>query len=163
MQKHFCEDKKSRKSFSLYFFKIFFYFISWRLIKSQSRCLPGFGIWGHAKDFNCAMIPNILRETIFHFRWDFRTRFHKHFISFIDFSVPRLYGDELKFRFISPRNRKVQRRLVMLHDFFRTKVSPPASNMLSMVRDFFSRGLNRPWLKVNLVLSVGDSRRWSMI
>lgn len=46
---------------------------------------------------------------------------------------PKLYGDQLQFRFISPRNRKVQRRLVMLHDFFRTKVNPPASNMLSMV------------------------------
>lgn len=46
---------------------------------------------------------------------------------------PRLFGDQLQFRFISPRNRRVQRRIVMLHDFFRTKVTPPASNMLSMV------------------------------
>lgn len=47
---------------------------------------------------------------------------------------PKLYGEQLQFRFISPRNRRVQKRIVMLHDFFRTKVNPPASNMLSMVR-----------------------------
>ncbi|CAO1364329.1 unnamed protein product [Diamesa hyperborea] len=46
--------------------------------------------------------------------------------------IPRLYGDKLAYRFISPRAKKVQRRIVMLHDFFRTKVQPPASNMLSM-------------------------------
>lgn len=49
------------------------------------------------------------------------------------FPGPIIYGDKLQFRFISPRNKKVQRRIVMLHDFFRTKVTPPASNMLSMV------------------------------
>lgn len=47
---------------------------------------------------------------------------------------PKLYGENLKFRYISPRNKRVQKRIVMLHDFFRTKVNPPASNMLSMVR-----------------------------
>lgn len=46
---------------------------------------------------------------------------------------PRLYGERVPNRLISPRIRRVQRRIVMLHDFFRTKVSPPATNMLSMV------------------------------
>ncbi|XP_055599158.1 cysteine-rich venom protein-like isoform X1 [Uranotaenia lowii] len=46
--------------------------------------------------------------------------------------LPRLYGDKLSMKVISPRTRKVQRRIIVLHDFFRTKVSPPASNMLSM-------------------------------
>lgn len=56
---------------------------------------------------------------------------HRSLLWFL--AVPRLYGDKLQFRFITPRNRRVQRRLVMLHDFFRTKVTPPAANMLSMV------------------------------
>ncbi|XP_039433109.1 cysteine-rich venom protein-like isoform X2 [Culex pipiens pallens] len=46
--------------------------------------------------------------------------------------LPRLYGDKLPTKVISPRTRKVQRRIVVLHDFFRTKVVPPAANMLSM-------------------------------
>lgn len=46
---------------------------------------------------------------------------------------PRLYGERVPNRLISPRLRRVQRRIVMLHDFFRTKVVPPAANMLSMV------------------------------
>ncbi|CAG9798066.1 unnamed protein product [Chironomus riparius] len=46
--------------------------------------------------------------------------------------LPRLYGDKLHYRYINPRNKRVQRRIVMLHDFFRTKVVPPAANMLSM-------------------------------
>ncbi|XP_055546084.1 cysteine-rich venom protein TEL1-like isoform X2 [Wyeomyia smithii] len=46
--------------------------------------------------------------------------------------LPRLYGDRLSMKAISPRTRKVQRRIVVLHNFFRTKVAPPASNMLSM-------------------------------
>lgn len=50
-------------------------------------------------------------------------------------AVPRLYGDKLPAKVISPRARKVQRRIVVLHDFFRTKVVPPASNMLSMVSE----------------------------
>lgn len=54
------------------------------------------------------------------------------------FIVPRRYGDAVPNRMISPRVRRVQRRIVMLHDFFRTKVVPPASNMLSMVCIFFS-------------------------
>jgi len=51
----------------------------------------------------------------------------------IIFLVPRLYGEKLHYRYINPRNKRVQRRIVMLHDFFRTKVVPPAANMLSMV------------------------------
>ena len=49
------------------------------------------------------------------------------------FKVPRLFGDKLEYKFISTRSRKVQKRIVMLHDFFRTKTIPSAANMLSMV------------------------------
>lgn len=52
----------------------------------------------------------------------------------IQFPGPRLYGEKIPNRLISPRLRRVQSRIVMLHDFFRTKVVPTAANMLSMVR-----------------------------
>ncbi|CAD7086125.1 unnamed protein product [Hermetia illucens] len=45
---------------------------------------------------------------------------------------PRLYGDKVPNKLLSPRLRRVQQRIVMLHDYFRTKVIPSASNMLSM-------------------------------
>lgn len=47
-------------------------------------------------------------------------------------SRPSLYGDRLPPRLISTRNRRVQHRIVMLHNFFRTQVRPPAANMLHM-------------------------------
>lgn len=46
--------------------------------------------------------------------------------------LPKIYGDKLPSKLISPHIRKNQKRIVMLHDYFRTKVSPPAANMLSM-------------------------------
>uniref|UniRef100_A0A1B0DQX0 Uncharacterized protein n=1 Tax=Phlebotomus papatasi TaxID=29031 RepID=A0A1B0DQX0_PHLPP len=45
---------------------------------------------------------------------------------------PRIYGDRVPAKLIAPHLRKVQQRIVMLHDYFRTKVIPPASNMLIM-------------------------------
>uniref|UniRef100_A0A182U737 Uncharacterized protein n=1 Tax=Anopheles melas TaxID=34690 RepID=A0A182U737_9DIPT len=54
--------------------------------------------------------------------------------------VPRLYGDKVPTKAISPRLRKVQRRIVMLHDSYRTKVVPPAANMLNMVSNVGLRG-----------------------
>ncbi|XP_037032258.1 cysteine-rich venom protein pseudecin-like [Bradysia coprophila] len=46
--------------------------------------------------------------------------------------MPQIYGDKVPQRMISTKLKRVQRRIVMLHDYFRTKVLPPASNMLSM-------------------------------
>lgn len=64
------------------------------------------------------------------------------FMDLLSFSPePRLFGEKVPNRLISPRVRRVQRRIVMLHDFFRTKVVPPASNMLSMVSVKMSRSL----------------------
>ncbi|XP_063700143.1 cysteine-rich venom protein-like [Culicoides brevitarsis] len=45
---------------------------------------------------------------------------------------PRIYGDRIQNRHISPRMRRVQNRIIMLHDYFRTKVRPKAANMLRM-------------------------------
>lgn len=50
--------------------------------------------------------------------------------------APQIYGDKVPHRMISTKLKRVQRRIVMLHDYFRTKVLPPASNMLSMVSYF---------------------------
>lgn len=52
--------------------------------------------------------------------------------------VPQIYGDKVPQRMISTKLKRVQRRIVMLHDYFRTKVLPPASNMLSMVSYLFN-------------------------
>lgn len=58
-------------------------------------------------------------------------------LNLLEFIGPRLFGEKVPNRLISPRMRRVQRRIVMLHDFFRTKVVPPASNMLSMVSGIY--------------------------
>lgn len=52
-------------------------------------------------------------------------------------TAPQIYGDNVPLRMISTKLKRVQRRIVMLHDYFRTKVLPPASNMLSMVSIHF--------------------------
>ncbi|XP_055382076.1 cysteine-rich secretory protein 2-like [Condylostylus longicornis] len=45
---------------------------------------------------------------------------------------PRVFGDKVPDQMLSPDLKNVQRKLVILHDYFRTKVIPPASNMLNM-------------------------------
>lgn len=50
--------------------------------------------------------------------------------------APQIYGDKVPQRMISTKLKRVQRRIVMLHDYYRTKVLPPAANMLSMVSYF---------------------------
>lgn len=72
--------------------------------------------------------------------------------SFLPWSLagPRLYGEKVPNRLISPRVRRVQRRIVMLHDFFRTKVVPPAANMLSMVSARMSRSFGVSWMAMFL-------------
>lgn len=46
---------------------------------------------------------------------------------------PRLMGDILPYRAISPERQRVRDKIVMYHNFFRTKVHPKAGNMLKMV------------------------------
>lgn len=46
---------------------------------------------------------------------------------------PRLMGDILPYRAISPERQRVRDKIVMYHNFFRTKVQPKAGNMLKMV------------------------------
>ncbi|KAF7996968.1 hypothetical protein HCN44_005245 [Aphidius gifuensis] len=46
--------------------------------------------------------------------------------------MPRLYGDKIPTRVLTTSNKKVQRKIVLYHNFFRTRVNPPAANMLTM-------------------------------
>ncbi|XP_043275296.1 serotriflin-like isoform X2 [Venturia canescens] len=46
--------------------------------------------------------------------------------------MPRLYGDRIPTRVLTPSNKKVQRKIVIYHNFFRTRVTPTAANMLVM-------------------------------
>jgi len=45
---------------------------------------------------------------------------------------PRLFGARVHFRSLCPSRRRIRRRLVHYHNFFRTRVRPSASNMLAM-------------------------------
>ncbi|XP_058804919.1 cysteine-rich secretory protein 2-like [Phymastichus coffea] len=46
--------------------------------------------------------------------------------------VPRLYGDRIPRRVLTTSDKKVQRKIVLYHNFFRSRVEPPAANMLVM-------------------------------
>ncbi|XP_011505879.1 PREDICTED: cysteine-rich secretory protein 2-like [Ceratosolen solmsi marchali] len=46
--------------------------------------------------------------------------------------VPRLYGDRIPRRVLTTSDKKVQRKIVLYHNFFRSRVDPPAANMLVM-------------------------------
>ncbi|KAL7304087.1 cysteine-rich secretory protein 2-like [Trichogramma pretiosum] len=46
--------------------------------------------------------------------------------------VPKLYGDRIPRRVLDPSDKKVQRKIVLYHNFFRSRVDPPAANMLVM-------------------------------
>lgn len=45
---------------------------------------------------------------------------------------PRIYGDLVPIKLISTSNSKVHQKIVDTHNYFRTKVDPPAANMLEM-------------------------------
>ncbi|XP_071551268.1 cysteine-rich secretory protein 2-like [Panulirus ornatus] len=45
---------------------------------------------------------------------------------------PKVFGDKLRLRSLQPAKYRVQRKLVQFHNFFRSKVKPPAANMLAM-------------------------------
>ncbi|GLG96066.1 uncharacterized protein GBIM_02895 [Gryllus bimaculatus] len=46
---------------------------------------------------------------------------------------PRVFGDRIKRSKLVTTHREVQRKIVNYHNFFRSQVEPPASNMLRMV------------------------------
>ncbi|CAG9771976.1 unnamed protein product [Ceutorhynchus assimilis] len=45
---------------------------------------------------------------------------------------PKLMGDRLPFRAISPERQRVRNKIVMYHNYFRSRVEPRAGNMLKM-------------------------------
>lgn len=46
---------------------------------------------------------------------------------------PLIHGGKLSHKVLQPSHRPVQKKIVVYHNFFRSKVQPPASDMLSMV------------------------------
>lgn len=46
-------------------------------------------------------------------------------------------GDIIPMRALSTHRRKIQDKIVLYHNYFRTQVKPPAANMLRMVRHNF--------------------------
>lgn len=50
---------------------------------------------------------------------------------------PRKYGDSIPTGALLPLyNHQIQRKIVLYHNVFRSKVTPTAANMLKMVRKF---------------------------
>ena len=47
---------------------------------------------------------------------------------------PRVSPKKISLDHIDPRKRKVQDLIVSIHNYYRAKVDPPASNMLEVVR-----------------------------
>ncbi|CAH0557855.1 unnamed protein product [Brassicogethes aeneus] len=45
---------------------------------------------------------------------------------------PQVMGDLIPFRSLSTHRKRIQDKIVLYHNFFRTQVSPPAANMLRM-------------------------------
>ena len=46
---------------------------------------------------------------------------------------PTVHHSKITTKFLSPRQKNVQKMIVDIHDHYRAKVDPPASNMLKMV------------------------------
>ncbi|XP_042143283.1 cysteine-rich venom protein 2 isoform X2 [Ixodes scapularis] len=59
---------------------------------------------------------------------------------------PKVYGDKLSKRSLDPYYRPVRKRITLYHNFFRTRVDPPASDMLEMT-----------WHKG----AAADAQRWA--
>ena len=57
---------------------------------------------------------------------------------FIQFIIgPTIHHSKIDLKFVSPRRKIVQKMIVDIHDHYRSKVTPPASNMLKMVMHNF--------------------------
>lgn len=52
-------------------------------------------------------------------------------------------GDKIPYQALSPFKKQTQRKIVKYHNYFRTIVEPPASNMLAMVLLYYINVLER--------------------
>ncbi|XP_051166851.1 cysteine-rich venom protein DIS1-like [Leptopilina boulardi] len=67
--------------------------------------------------------------------------------------MPRLYGDKIPSRVLMPSNKKVQRKIVLYHNFFRSHVNPPAANMLAMKWHSGAARAAQKWAEACLALT----------
>ena len=56
---------------------------------------------------------------------------------FLHNEEPKYYGSKVPVELLNPAHRSTQRKIVMYHNFFRSRVHPPAADMLAMVRFSF--------------------------
>ncbi|XP_046987912.1 cysteine-rich secretory protein 2-like [Schistocerca americana] len=74
---------------------------------------------------------------------------------------PRVYGNKIPTRALVTTGKKVQRKILLYHNFFRTKVSPPASNMLKMTWHKGAARAAQRWAERCLMLTHDDMQgRW---
>jgi len=60
-----------------------------------------------------------------------------HFFCFcLLISEPKFFGDKVPVKMLNPSHHSTQKKIVMYHNFFRSRVHPPAADMLAMVRMF---------------------------
>jgi hypothetical protein len=50
------------------------------------------------------------------------------------YAGPKWSGDRIPHKRLLPNNGLIQRKIVTYHNYFRSRVQPPAGNMLKMVR-----------------------------
>lgn len=58
----------------------------------------------------------------------------KHNLQTKTVSEPKILGDRIPYRALMPHRKRIQKKIVLYHNYFRTKVIPRAANMLRMVR-----------------------------
>ncbi|XP_046403123.1 cysteine-rich secretory protein 2-like [Ischnura elegans] len=75
---------------------------------------------------------------------------------------PKVFGDRIPVKLLTPTNRKVQRKIAYYHNFFRSRVSPPASDMLSMSWHKGAARAAQKWANRCLMLTHDDVHgRWT--
>ncbi|KAG8227049.1 hypothetical protein J437_LFUL013232 [Ladona fulva] len=75
---------------------------------------------------------------------------------------PKVFGDRIPIKMLSPANRKVQRKIALYHNFFRSRVTPPASDMLSMSWHKGAARAAQKWANKCLMLTHDDVHgRWT--
>ncbi|XP_026468327.1 cysteine-rich secretory protein 2-like [Ctenocephalides felis] len=74
---------------------------------------------------------------------------------------PKVYGDKIPLRGLTPRFRALQKKIVLYHNFFRTKVDPRPANMLRMTWHKGAARAAQRWADRCLLLTHDDAMgRW---
>ncbi|PSN56229.1 hypothetical protein C0J52_00391 [Blattella germanica] len=74
---------------------------------------------------------------------------------------PRVFGDKIPRRALVTRIRRVQKNIVLYHNFFRTRVTPPAADMLSMTWNKDAARAAQNWAEQCMLLTHDNvTGRW---